>query len=1273
MFKDLGIKGRVLLLTLLPTSLLAMVLGGYFTWVQLSDMRAQLIERGQLIAEQLAPLAATALARKDTAVLNRIANEALDQPDVRAVTFLDARQERLAHAGPSMLTVAPAGDASHLSMSTELDTTHFLLPVLGRHHSLSGATEPDDERVLGWVELELSHHGTLLRGYRSLFTSLLLIAAGLGVTALLALRMSRAINAPLELISQGVAQLKEGRMETRLPPMGSNELDELASGINRMAETLQSAQEEMQHNIDQATEDVRQNLETIEIQNIELDLARKEALEASRIKSEFLANMSHEIRTPLNGILGFTNLLQKSELSPRQQDYLTTIQKSAESLLGIINEILDFSKIEAGKLVLENLPFNLRDLIQDALTMLAPAAHEKQLELVSLVYRDTPIQLQGDPQRLKQILTNLVGNAIKFTQGGTVAVRAMLEDESDDRAQLRISVQDTGIGLSEEDQQALFKAFSQADNSLSRQAGGTGLGLVISKRLIEQMGGEIGVDSTPGEGAEFWISLSLPKSRDDNEEPGASWAAGQRVALLEPQELTRRSLHHQLTDFGLEVSEFADLDSLQESLRNPPPGQLPISLAVLGVSAAIHPPEELSQSFWEFERLGCKTLVLCPTTEQAQYHATLPDEQVEAKPACTRKLQRKLQELLQVRPTRSDKPHAMVSGRPPRLLCVDDNPANLLLVQTLLSDLGAQVTAVDSGYAALEVVQRERFDLVFMDVQMPGMDGRQATEAIRRWEAEREVSPVPVIALTAHALSNEKRALLQAGMDDYLTKPIDEQQLAQVVLKWTGLSLGQSLASMSRAPQLGQLSVLDPEEGLRLAAGKADLAADMLAMLLASERYPLYLPLTVRSLARSLGIQPTPTQRELLQQQSDLHYPLRPLEISAPANPLNIVWIVAESLRGDMLDPRYMPRLWDFSNRAIRLDNHYSSGNLTQMGVFGMFYGLHGGYWDAVLKAGQPPVLMEVLRQQNYQFRINAAQRFSYPPFDRSVFVNLRPQDLHVLDSPEPAWQRDARNTDDLLRFVDRRLPDRPFFACLFLESSHANYSFRDETAKIRPYLVNFNYLTTDFQAQMPLIKNRYLNAVREVDTQIGRLLQHLENQHLLENTAVVVLGDHGEEFMERSRWGHNTEFNRYQTGTVAVLSIPGQAPRAVRSITSHIDLPATLLPLLGVRNPPRDYSLGQDLLAADYHRDYAVSADTTRIAYLGEGFKVSFPLRGADRHHGPVSDGDDRPLDVEQQEAIRGPLRAARLELLQDLGRFSALPVGEEPSPRSLATSLTP
>ncbi|MGH8354096.1 MAG: ATP-binding protein [Pseudomonas sp.] len=837
MLKDLGIKGRVLLLTLLPTSLLALVLGGYFTWVQLSDLQMQLLQRGQMIAEQLAPLAAPALARHDARLLERLADQALEQPDVRAVNFLAAERKPLAHAGPSMLNPTPNGDGNQLAQLSGKDATRFLLPVFGRHRSLAGDQTPEDaERLLGWVELELSHQGTLLRGYRSLLASLLLIVTGLAVTALLALRMSRAINEPLRRIKQSVAQLKDGHLETRLPPLGSHELDELASGINRMAEALQNAQEELQHSIDQATEDVQQNLETIEIQNIELDLARKEALEASRIKSEFLANMSHEIRTPLNGILGFTNLLQKSELSPRQQDYLGTIEKSADSLLGIINEILDFSKIEAGKLVLESIPFNLRDLLQDCLTILAPAAHEKQLELVSLVYRDTPRALVGDPLRLKQVLTNLVSNAIKFTREGTIVVRAQLEDERGDHAQLRISVQDTGIGLSDEDLRALFQAFSQADNSLSRQAGGTGLGLVISKRLIEQMHGEIGVDSSPGQGSEFWISLSLPKARDDAEDLPRAPLAGRRVAILESHELARQALQHQLEDCGLQVSPYTQLESLLEAVASQQQGEHPIGLAVLGVTAQELPPERLSQRIWDLERLGCKSLVLCPTTEQALYHEALPDaySQLQAKPPCTRKLQRALAELVSPRQPRPAV-GSQLASRAPRLLCVDDNPANLLLVQTLLGDMGAAVTAVDNGYTALEAVQQEQFDLILMDVQMPGLDGRQTTEAIRQWEAERESGQIPIVALTAHALANEKRALLQSGMDDYLTKPISERQLAQVVLKWTGLALrSQGPERPADSLALGaSLSVLDAEEGLRLAAGKADLAADMLSMLLA--------------------------------------------------------------------------------------------------------------------------------------------------------------------------------------------------------------------------------------------------------------------------------------------------------------------------------------------------------------------------------------------------------------------------------------------------------
>ena len=389
------------------------------------------------------------------------------------------------------------------------------------------------------------------------------------------------------------------------------------------------------------------------------------------------------------------------------------------------------------------------------------------------------------------MLTNLVSNAIKFTREGTIAVRAMLEDDSDaDLVQLRISVQDTGIGLSDEDLRALFQAFSQADNSLSRQAGGTGLGLVISKRLIEQMGGEIGVASTPGEGSEFWISVSLPKARDDADDLPKALLAGRYAAVFEPQELARQALHHQLEDCGLEVQDYPSLEALLEAVETQRNGTRAIGFAVMGVTARDLPPDRLSQYIWELDQLGCKSLVLCPTTEQALYHQVLPDShnQLQAKPACTRKLHRALTGLVSPRQQpRLEAPQPQ-STRAPKILCVDDNPANLLLVKTLLGDMGAQVTAVDSGYAAVEAAQHN-FDLILMDVQMPGMDGRQATEEIRRLEAGSELSPVPIVALTAHALANEKRALLQGGMDDYLTKPIGERQLAQVVLKWTGLVL----------------------------------------------------------------------------------------------------------------------------------------------------------------------------------------------------------------------------------------------------------------------------------------------------------------------------------------------------------------------------------------------------------------------------------------------------------------------------------------------------
>ncbi len=835
MLQNLGIRGRVLILTLLPSILLAAVMGAYYTRVQTAELRLQLLEKGRMIAEQAGPLIAPALVEQQDLRLQRILNDLLNQPDVRTAHILDPDRKLRTRAGPNMRTASPPSDPQSLTRVMGEETTRILMPILGRHLHLAEDPAGDDARLIGWLELELSHKGTLLRGYESLIATLVLIGLALGGTAILAIRMSSTITKPLERIKLAVNQLKDGHLETRLPPLGNQEMDELASGINRMAEALLSGREELQQSIEQATEDVRQNLETIEIQNIELDLARKEALEASRIKSEFLANISHEIRTPLNGILGFTNLLQKSDLTPRQQDYLSTIESSAGNLMAIINEILDFSKIEAGKLMLESIPFNLRDLIEDTLTMLAPSAHAKGLELVSLVYRDTPVQLVGDPLRLKQVLTNLVSNAIKFTTDGSIVVRAMLEDERGERALLRLSVKDTGVGLTEDEINSLFQAFSQADNSLSRQPGGTGLGLVISKRLIEQMGGEIGVTSEPDDGSDFWLTLTLPKARDDIDDRPPAALRGRRVALLENHALSRQALEHQLDALGLVVERFDTLSELRARLAEAYAQGQPLDVALLCPDPEEVPGEALPSLLRSFEGLGSKALLMCPTVENSPYNQFLLDypSQVLTKPVSTRKLQRALLELCS--PQHGSTGHSLrLAGRSPRILCVDDNPANLLLVQTLLGDMGAEVTALDNGADAVEAVKQGDFDMVFMDLQMPGMDGQQTTAAIRRWETERGLEPLPVVALTAHALSNERRAVLKSGLDDYLTKPINERQLAQVVLKWTGLSLMQSAPAPEPAPADQQLPVLDLAEGLRLAAGKADLARDMLAMLLAS-------------------------------------------------------------------------------------------------------------------------------------------------------------------------------------------------------------------------------------------------------------------------------------------------------------------------------------------------------------------------------------------------------------------------------------------------------
>jgi len=836
---QLGIKGRVLLLTLLPSGIFAFVLGSWFSYSQFTDSHQQLLHRGELILNQLAMLSHAPMHAGDKQELSRIAQDAINLNDVRAVRFTTANGTVLVHTGPSMsehiLTQPQQLSIHHNTSSSELS-----IPIYKSPHAPveSALLSQPEQQAMGWVSIEMSHHAALLQGYRSIFFSSIFIALGLLITAVLALRLSRTISIPLDNIKKGVARIREGHLDTRLESPGSQELDELVSSINLMAHTLQQAQEEMQSSIEQALADASHNLETIEIQNIELDLARKEAIEASRIKSEFLANMSHEIRTPLNGILGFTQLLKKSDLTIRQQDYLSTIIGSSESLLNIINEVLDFSKIEAGKLVLDHAPFYLRDLIQDTLTLLAPAAHQKQLELISLVYRDTPRTLIGDAQRLKQILTNLIGNAIKFTREGSIVVRTMLDDEYEEFAQLRISVQDTGIGMHNTEQSALFNAFNQADHSLTRQSGGTGLGLTISKRLVEHMGGEIGVNSAPGQGSEFWFSVRLEKTYSSDFMTVEPSALPHRVIVHEPHPLAQQAIAHQLEDCGLQVDVPNSLDDLIQDVRAAATTASPYQLAVLGINTQQHPIYSLQLLLSELQHLQCKVLLLCNTCDFAIFQNKLERpfcEQLLSKPACHRRLQHAINDLLSI----SDSPQAQAAPAQHALhaLCVDDNPANLLLIKTLLCDMNVQVSTADNGHTALALFQQEHFDIVFMDIQMPTMSGQQCTEAIRTWERNQKLKATPIIAVTAHALPYETQQFLQSGINDCLSKPISEHSLAQSIAKWTGIFI-----SSEKQPELAPINttehlllpVIDRQEGRALSNDKDSLANELLKLLFES-------------------------------------------------------------------------------------------------------------------------------------------------------------------------------------------------------------------------------------------------------------------------------------------------------------------------------------------------------------------------------------------------------------------------------------------------------